>query len=105
MKVYSFKDCEGSIESVDFPQKAEMVVRLEDDPPLIRWSEICEVISRASQLGTKPMSAKEVWESSPSGELWHLFGWYQRAVWILGVTNDDIMSDIHVQQDRLKWEA
>jgi len=50
--------------------------------------EVCELIVKADFLrkpdGTAP-TADEIWESSPTGELYQVFQWFEQAKLIIGL--------------------
>lgn len=44
--------------------------------------DMCKVIAKANMFERK-MTAREVFDYSPTGELWRIFEWYQLALLIL----------------------
>jgi hypothetical protein len=99
MKIYGFKDVSGVL---DVPASLPS----DDELPPLRGREICEVIESAQILycGDRPATAKEIWEYSPSGELYMLPEWYGLAVIKIGIENDDIILDIRVALSRVIGE-
>jgi hypothetical protein len=55
--------------------------------------EMCETIEKAN-LFKEPKTAKEIFEYSPSGELFEIFGWYAEARIKLGEPADKVISEM-----------